>query len=92
MKGIFPVMIRISEYKKCVSKMWTGMKLKEAAAFLAFLISGDAMDSNRRVIPGIIFLAAAAVLYGQAGRKEKNEKEDSAVEGSGSSTCSPDYL
>jgi len=71
---------------------WTGMKLKEAAAFLAFLISGAAMDSNRRVIPGMIFLTAAAVLYGQANGKEKNEKEGRAVEGSGSSACSPDYL
>lgn len=55
---------------------WTSMNLKEAAAFLVFIISGAAMDSDRRAFPGIIFLAAAAVLYGQAKGKEKNEKED----------------
>ncbi|MEY8324529.1 hypothetical protein AALB47_11540 [Lachnospiraceae bacterium 54-11] len=67
------------------------MDLKEAAAFLVFIISGAAMDSDEWVFHGIIFLAAAAVLYGQAKGKEKNEK-DSVMEGSGSSAYSLDYL
>ena len=67
------------------------MDLKEAAAFLVFIISGAAMDSDEWVFPGIIFLVAAAVLYGQARGKERNEK-DRVMEGSGSSACRPDYI
>lgn len=67
------------------------MNLKEAAAFLAFITSGAAMDSDRRIFVGIIFLTAAAVLYGQAKGKGKNEK-DSVMENSGSSAYRSDYI
>lgn len=59
------------------------MSLKEAAAFLVFLLSGSGMGSEEWILSGMVCLGAAAVLYGQANRKEKNEK-DYAMEDPGS--------
>lgn len=49
-----------------------GLQKKEAATFLIFLLSGAALDSDKRIVLSIACLAAVAVLYGQA--KGKGEK------------------
>ena len=75
------------ETAEAVSR-WTSISLKEAAAFLIFLLSGAGVDSDRRLPLAIMFLIAAAVLYGQAKEKEKDEK-DNVVENSSAGDCSP---
>lgn len=65
------------------------MSLKEAAAFLIFLVFAAGMDSEEWILPGMVCFGAAAVLYGQANRKERNEK-DYVMEDPGSSHHSPD--
>lgn len=83
MRNIFIMLV-----DKMLAGNRTGISLKEAAAFLMFLLSGAGMDSDRRLFLAIMFLIAAAVLYGQAKEKERDEK-DNVVENSGAGDCGP---